>query len=107
MLSRPRHNRSSICPTFGGALILKTHTMNKVTNLPKRYSWEYMYKVDGAIFTLQQGTGPFDEKTWYLRGYESQEALDNYDPFLQESSKLKRHFTFFMKHTFTRQRWAI
>lgn len=39
MLRRPRHNRSSICPTFGGALILKTHTiMNKVTLTPAEIS---------------------------------------------------------------------
>jgi len=78
--------------------------MNKVTNLPKRYSWEYMYKVDGTIFTLEQC--PYNN-VWNLTGYASQEALDNYEPFLQESSDLKRHFTYFMKYSFTRADWGI
>jgi hypothetical protein len=83
----------------------QTHnTMNKVTNLPKRYSWEYMYKVDGAIFTLEQC--PYD-KTWKLTGYASQVNFDAFEPFLQESSSLKRHLTQFLKFTFTRQAWCI
>ncbi len=78
--------------------------MNKVTNLPKRYSWEYMYKVDGAIFTLEQC--PYD-KTWKFKGYASQEDLDAYEPFMEESASLKRHFTSFMKYTFNRDAWGI
>ena len=78
--------------------------MNKVTNLPKRYSWEYLYKVDGAIFTLTQR---HEDKMWVLTGYASQECFDNYDAFLNEDSSLKRHFTHFMKFTFNRDAWGI
>jgi len=82
----------------------KQHTMNKVTNLPKRYSFEYMYKVDGCIFTLQQcGMN----KKWHLTGYASKEAFDNFESFLDEASELKRHFTHFMKFTFNRTDWGI
>ena len=82
----------------------QTHTMNKVTNLPKRYSWEYMYKVDGAIFTLEQNP---NEGTWHMTGYASQDKLDELVPFLQEQSDLKRHCTHFMKYTFNRDAWGI
>ncbi len=83
-------------------------TMNKVTNLPKRYSWEYMYKVDGAIFIMQQGNlCTDDDKMWHLRGYASQEAFDNCEPFFESSSTLKRHWTHFMKYTFTREGWGL
>jgi hypothetical protein len=78
--------------------------MNKVINLPKRYSWEYMYKVDGVIFTLEQC--PYDNQ-WKLTGYASQEDLDDLEPFLRTSSELKRHFTSWMKYSFNRADWGI
>lgn len=78
--------------------------MNKVTNLPKRYSWEYMYKVDGCIFTLEQCQ---EKKVWHLTGYDSQESFENFESFLQESSELKRHFTHFLKYTFNRTGWGL
>lgn len=79
-------------------------TMNKVINLPKRYSFEYLYNVDGCIFQIEQCS---ETNLWHLTGYASQADFDTYEPFLQEASDLKRHFTHFMKYTFTRERWGI
>ena len=79
-------------------------TVNKVTNLRKRYSWEYMYQVQGAIFTLEQC--PYTN-LWNLTGYASKEHLQNLEPFLQEASSLKRHHTSFLKYTFDRSGYGI
>lgn len=78
--------------------------MNKVVNLPKRFSFEYMYRVDGCIFTLEQCA---ISKMWHLTGYTSREALDACEmPFLQESMELKRHATQFLNFTFKRENWV-
>ena len=83
----------------------QTHTMNKVTTLPRRYDWEYTYSVDGVIFVVQQNE--YTKKSWSLAGYESQEKMDNGEPFLVKSAPLKRRHTDFLKCTFKRQDWGL
>jgi len=77
--------------------------MNKVTNLKKRYTWEYMYQVDGCIFTLEQNPNC---GSWILVGYDSKDSLDDGSDFLYEAMDLKRHCTFFLKHYFNRADYA-
>ena len=79
-----------------------TATMNNVKNLPRRYSWEYLYEVNGCIFTLEKNEYGF----WYLTGYDSKEDLEQGDFFISENMGLKRNAKHFLKFDFERSLWA-
>ena len=76
--------------------------MNNVINLPRRYSWEYLYEVNGCIFSIEKGCNG----VWYLTGYDSRQKMEQGDFFLSEPMDLKRNGTHFLKYTFKREMWS-
>ena len=78
---------------------------NKIKHLPREFGDEYVYEVDGCVFTLRKGDSS-RSNVYYLTGYKSMKDYKKRKPFEDFTMPLKRHAMYFLKYTFKRKDWV-